>query len=361
MPPLPPNVDNTAQLSAFQSYLDAYNAKDALLNGDNANPAYDSELEFEQQATDESFLTIEAIQLAEQNAQALLNSVQAKVDAYDAIMTENADTILEYFSLYPDSLGVYFPLTDQSISVYTGIISVYPGQPDVPPAFSPADLTGLFMWFKADTGVMTTGSLVDQWQDQSGNNNHISATGSLRPDYSSGDRVTYSGSEILSSSTLTLNTFKDTTIFIVAQNTGSVAGVLIETSNDFSTISGFAVICNLGTPGNISVYSNGSVGLDEDRILGSQLQPILIRGQIWRTPSAPDCKAVIDSDSTGSTHPYTSDNNNNFSNQPINIGGRPVYNNNFSGDIYEVVVYKNTLDISDIAKVEVYLKDKYGL
>jgi len=42
--------------------------------------------------------------------------------------------------------------------------------------FSPADLTGLSLWLKADAGITLSGSDVTAWADQSGNGNNGTAT-----------------------------------------------------------------------------------------------------------------------------------------------------------------------------------------
>ena len=53
-------------------------------------------------------------------------------------------------------------------------------------AFTPASIAGLSAWYKADAGTSTTtdGAADSQWDDQSGNANHLSqATGAKQPVY----------------------------------------------------------------------------------------------------------------------------------------------------------------------------------
>jgi hypothetical protein len=43
----------------------------------------------------------------------------------------------------------------------------------LPSSFTPASLTGLIAWFKADVGITLNGSQVSAWADQSGNGNNV--------------------------------------------------------------------------------------------------------------------------------------------------------------------------------------------
>lgn len=51
----------------------------------------------------------------------------------------------------------------------------------VTPAWVPTDKTGLQIWFQSDLGVTSTLGLVSQWNDQSGNGRHATASGLSRP------------------------------------------------------------------------------------------------------------------------------------------------------------------------------------
>lgn len=55
-----------------------------------------------------------------------------------------------------------------------------------PSAWSPTDKSGLVFWFKADAGITQSGGLVTQWDDQSGNARHATASGATRPTYTTG-------------------------------------------------------------------------------------------------------------------------------------------------------------------------------
>ena len=63
------------------------------------------------------------------------------------------------------------------------------------PAWTPARLSNLAAWFRADLGV--TGSSVSAWADQSGNGRHLAqGTGSAQPTYSASDAA-YGGRPVL--------------------------------------------------------------------------------------------------------------------------------------------------------------------
>jgi len=61
-------------------------------------------------------------------------------------------------------------------------------------AWTPASLTGLKAWYKSDVGITLNSGNVSQWDDQSGNGNHlIQATATNQPLYSTGILNGYQG------------------------------------------------------------------------------------------------------------------------------------------------------------------------
>jgi len=54
---------------------------------------------------------------------------------------------------------------------------------DIPPPWNPSNKSGLLFWFKADSGVTQSSGLVSQWNDNSANLYHGTASGGQRPTY----------------------------------------------------------------------------------------------------------------------------------------------------------------------------------
>lgn len=59
--------------------------------------------------------------------------------------------------------------------------------------WAPTDLSGLYGWWKKDTGLTLTGSDVDAWADQSGNGYTLTSNLSTDPQYSAGGVITFNG------------------------------------------------------------------------------------------------------------------------------------------------------------------------
>lgn len=116
--------------------------------------------------------------------------------------------------------------------------------------FTPASLTGLQLWLKADTGVYsdlgstpaTNGGSVEQWNDQSGNANNITQTTSFnRPVYTTGSInglptvgcVTSHGSVLNLSSTIALT--GPFTLYVIGSRSGSTIWPPLGLSSSGST------------------------------------------------------------------------------------------------------------------------------
>src|SRR5260221_2651489 len=94
-------------------------------------------------------------------------------------------------------------------------------------AFTPASLTGLLAWYKADAGVTLSGSNVTQWNDQTSNGYNL--TPSTNP-------PTFSATGFNSKQGITFT------------NAGTLnLGTGVSVVNFGGTTGSFYVVCNLGS------------------------------------------------------------------------------------------------------------------
>lgn len=91
-------------------------------------------------------------------------------------------------------------------------------------SWSPAQLTSLKAWYKSDTGVSLNGAKVTQWNDQSGNSNHLTqATEDKQPGFSASQlngypAIVFDGvDDVLDTAAFTLN--QPETVFIIFKQT----------------------------------------------------------------------------------------------------------------------------------------------
>ena len=123
-------------------------------------------------------------------------------------------------------------------------------------AWSPSDLSGLLAWYDAsDSGSLTlTGSLVDQWNDLSGNGNHFTASGTARPTYgatsfnTSKPGITFDGGDAISKATSSYGGGTVLSAFVVgtyANNAGGAYDRMLSYSmgsNDYSNANSAAFL-----------------------------------------------------------------------------------------------------------------------
>ena len=255
---------------------------------------------------------------------------------------------------------------------------------DTVTTFSPANLSSLALWLKADSGVSLSSGSVTQWNDESGNNYNATASGSAAPTVNSVvpllnhlPAVKFNGTtNNMVGPTISGLDQSSVSVFIVAKadggqpaNADAVAGIFTIADFDCGLWierggGGFgafnAVDC--GTPGN---FNNGNIFGDANSMPPGVASPFHIYGFMKNYNVA----AYIDTNTfiAGSigTKPNTIGG---FANGNYNLGhmiGTDPYNNNSSygylnGEIAEVIVYKTYLNYQQKAQVEQYLFSKYA-
>lgn len=229
--------------------------------------------------------------------------------------------------------------------------------------FTPAFLTGLKGWWKADAGVFsdagvtpaTNGGNVQQWNDQSGNSQHfIQLTGANKPTYNTNTLnslpvVTSAGSAFMDVATFA---FSGTTVsvFLVVQATagGGSRAICYFTGADTAGDAFLAPFFNsLTNPADFSlggIVSNGTVvsgswneigsiwdGVNNTMYIGNAAQGAVANAPTFAT--------------NGDLRIFTSSNGANL----------------MTGSIAEIIVTNGALNSTDRGNVHTYFNSKWGV
>lgn len=259
------------------------------------------------------------------------------------------------------------------------------------PSFSNAQLQGFFvpcdpvLWLKADAGaytdagvtLATNGQPVQQWNDQSGNGNHVTQTTAVNkpvfksPDATGKQALYFDGTNgkiFLNNTTSNLVTGGTArTVFVVARrdcnaHAGGVLGGTLFTFRRAGIINTLTYGSNsYGTP--VYIYSdNNGVGNNNASITGtaidSAFSPTIVTYKIPAAGGQVQCNlnSVAQTVNQGSGSVTTETGTTGFT-----VGDREdQVDLDWSGWIYEVIVYNRSLSAAEIAQVESYLKNKYN-
>jgi hypothetical protein len=222
------------------------------------------------------------------------------------------------------------------------------------------------LWLKADVGVTSSGGLVNSWLDQSGNFNNATGVSATRPTFSATDVNFNNLPSISFPNTAASNFFLEVpdndnldntstlTVFIVVRPTsatGASLGILskrtsasVDQSYVFSVTNAYRYQATVGTTGPNNIASSNSTVNSQD-IVSATISGTAIVGQ--RDGAAQQT----------ATGPSSIANNNSklFIGSFDNLG-----NNNFEGQIAEVIIYRTVLNASQRQIVTNYLSSKYN-
>ena len=245
--------------------------------------------------------------------------------------------------------------------------------------WTPAELTGLALWLDADDAntITLNGSTVSQWDDKSGNANHVSnATASTQPDYLATGwngqptvSFTKSGLEFL---------FKQNVANFSASGDFTIASAFefLETTNNWDMIAGWRSTANTasgaGAPILQGMRTNQEIGFhNTDKVdtrikvnvttrLGKKIATISRSGGTAGNNGAATVTSTGFSQTT-----YQTDATQTWGSDPatgFQIGGRQQGATDY-GDKYisEVVCCNTKLSTIDRQKLEGYLAWKWGL
>ncbi len=244
---------------------------------------------------------------------------------------------------------------------------------------------GPVLWLKADAEVYTDagitlatdGQAVQQWNDQSGNGNHVTQSTTInKPTYKSPDATArpalyFDGvnKKVFLNNTVSnlVTAGAARTVFVVARrdcnaHAGGVLGGTLFTFRRGGLINTLTYGANsYGTP--VYIYSdNNGVGNNNASITGtaidSAFSPTVVTYKIPAAGSQVQCNlnGVAQTVNQGAGSVTTETGTTGFT-----VGDREdQVDLDWSGWIYEVIVYNRSLTAAEIIQVENYLKNKYG-
>ena len=232
-------------------------------------------------------------------------------------------------------------------------------------SFSPANISGLSLWLKADAGVTLSGSFVTAWADQSGNGRHASSV-DADPTYNSSD---LNGKPTISLSSMAVGDNQSLSIYgnpMGASGTTAFAVVYVEDVCNAENENG-PIFGDFGSAGASSHYPYGfncSVydGFASANRKGPLTAPSTITNS-WSLYSVVSTQNDWRDYVNGAL--MHSDNANVYSNAPYEtylfIGSSGSFGYTLKGKIAEAITYNRVLTIGERQQVEAYLNTKYAI
>lgn len=202
--------------------------------------------------------------------------------------------------------------------------------------FTPASVTGLRAWWKADSLALSDGDPISTWTDNSGNGFSATQTGSARPLYKTGiynglPTVRFNGSS--QSLVQAVSGFTSWRLMMVICPSATSGGTAFRGLFASTNGGGFMFLSNNNT-GPMGTYPTGSSGVT------------LASGTLYLVEMTSDGHFYVNGTSSGSW-------SSSVSQVVSHIGG--LGGQEFAGDICEIVLYDSTI-ASDVASVRTYLR-----
>jgi hypothetical protein len=234
--------------------------------------------------------------------------------------------------------------------------------------FSPANLSGLSLWLKADAGVTLSGSNVTAWADQSGNGNNATPVV---------DNPIYNISDLNSKPTISLTSMSDYVerVFSISINPLGVAG-----STAFS-VQYVEDVCGAGDD-NGPIFGNfGSSGTQSHYPYGQDCSVYDAFATTSRKDALTPPTAITATWSIYSVHSTNGEWKDYVNGALMHFDSYNTYNNSIGGDdttlyigkqtgagnfslkgkVAEVIVYNRVLTTPERQQVEAYLNTKYAI
>jgi hypothetical protein len=214
--------------------------------------------------------------------------------------------------------------------------------------FSPKPFpdAGLQLWLRADSAVTQVSGLVSQWGDLSGNNRTAISSGTALPDFVSSDS-SMGGRPVMVFGILGNRSFgfpritNIRTVFVVAKNQNITALQFLlgdSTTFDFH-----------GGTSNNALFDN------------SFASPFILQGRLLyngnpvvATAARPTSPTIITVQTTGNVRASTLS----FDRPPL---GTATFNRSWNGLIAEVLIFSDSLNLTQRIAVENYLAMRYGI
>lgn len=270
-------------------------------------------------------------------------------------------TVTETPTNTPTATVTETPTNTPTQSVTPTLTSTPTPTPTTPSAFSPDSINNLIGWWKADTGVNTSGSLVDSWNDQATSNN----IGTFS--FISGNKATYNASGFGTNSKPYISlAYNDSvslyrsannwvtsasTMYIVGQFTNYPTGAYyryMESANGYG--SGFIMLGE--SAGNLQT----NLGFTSS--LTASVEPVT---------GTPFCMRVVWDTSTNNIRL----DNGAEANTGSVLGSQAdaklcLFNLNGSNygsgwDVAEIIIYNRVLTAGELTDLNTYITTKYGI
>lgn len=236
--------------------------------------------------------------------------------------------------------------------------------------------TGLQLWLKADAGITLSGSKVSAWADQSGNGNNVAqATGANQPTFNASSVNSLPGVTFGASNTVWLNNTTTNPLsagsarsILIVMKPGSATASLAQSpftlrrsAGPGPGVFGTSLQAASGnnyyfTDGYVQAYqatqpSYANTALEAEWLAAavgaSASLAYNVNGTLVSSPT--NFFTNTDGGATGFTVGNREDN------------GGSTLNQQFVGDICEILVYDHVLSSPDLAAVRAYLQNRYGI
>jgi hypothetical protein len=230
-------------------------------------------------------------------------------------------------------------------------------------AFSPADISGLSLWLKADAGVTLSGSNVTTWADQSGNGNNASSSGGTRPTFVSNTlnskpvlRFDGAGQQMALTASIGGTAYS---IFIVCKNNDNTNGSMFLWSTDANYgkyIGSVTAASYNASARNKFILSENDAGNGEGASVIAWSSAEVFNSYFVGTATENGGGKAYSNGSGGTDSLGTFVESNTFD----LIGGYD-FGYELDGDVAEIISYNRAVTTPERQQVEAYLNSKYGI
>ena len=229
--------------------------------------------------------------------------------------------------------------------------------------FSPADISGLSLWLKADAGVTLSGSDVTAWADQSGNGNNASSEEETRPTLVSNTlnakpvlRFDGAGQKMAITSSIGGTAYS---IFIVCKNNDNENGSMFlwSTDENFAKYIGSVTATSYNASiRNKFILSENDVGSGEgDSIIA--WSSIAVNNNYFIGTATQNGGGKAYSNGSGGADSLGA-----FSaSNTFNLIGGYGFGYELDGDVAEIISYNRAVTTPERQQVEAYLNTKYAI